>query len=137
VDGFAVDQMLLDDIWDISGGEVAVVDSIAGDFFLDFGGEFVAEGFGEEGPVEESGALCGLEYHCDWASCAMIQTPSGFDLYPIAQIMPRYCLDESIVNRASAAIHAAAFGVIGRSLFSADEETVLRVHGAWGESFML
>jgi hypothetical protein len=122
---FTLCEVLPDDRGDIGGGEVAVVNPIAGDFFLDFGGELVAEGFGQEGPVAETSALCGLEYHCHGASRAMIQTSSGFDLYPIAQMLPRHFLHECVVNRATAAIQATACGLIRRSVFGADEKTVL------------
>jgi hypothetical protein len=47
-----VEAMLLDDRHRVFGSERAVISTIAGNLFLNFGLNAIAQGFGQPGPVE-------------------------------------------------------------------------------------
>jgi hypothetical protein len=126
--------MLLDDRAGVFGGEWAVMDAIAGDLFLDFGLNLVAQSLGEPGPVEESGALCGLEYHCDWASCAMIEAACGFELDLVAARLGDRIFKCGIHCFTPAIPTTTAIGIAGRSALGADKNPVLAGwHGVTGD----
>jgi hypothetical protein len=127
--------MLLDDRTGIGGGEWTVIGAIAGNLFLDFGLEEIAQCFGQPGKVEAACLFGGREYHCHWASCAMIEAAGGFEL----DLIPHVGLGDRLFKCridccARAIATTTAIGIAGRSGFGADKNAVLAGwHGGWGE----
>ncbi len=117
--------MLLDDRMGVCGCEVAVINPIAGEFFLDFGLEAIAQGFGEPGPVEQSCPLCGLEYHGDGSRRAMIEAAGGFELDLLVACLGDRAFKCGIHRFAATIATTAAIGIGGRSAFGADKNAVL------------